>query len=233
MLPQLSIKTNSGTFVFADATCVPYFAELASEAIARLAFEKGFLLLEPGYDDPCDYSIEMIVNDEESTTNIDAYLSCGGTYRLELSTGSLWVGEPGQDSNAKTISLPAGTYSARIMMRNTSNDTSQQEYVRTELGEPHWKKYQKFRNVERIGCLALLLFVGLTIIPSTRVYWNLFLLVPSGLFLLAYLLKRTALYKKAMAARLRYEASLPTLLIFLNREVGLSLSVHGGMLPLR
>ena len=226
-MPQSIIaKTGSGTLVISDQQSRNTDCESSHESLYDRACDEGFFIIDT--EDEAELRIELVCDGHTPPSIVQSYEAIGGTFRLNLPSGSLWIWDPGNRATGYPLSIPAGTYCLSAKRLNTQDLSNYTEHVKAAMGEEDWKHHERIGKIELTGCGLIVLGILLTIIPFTRPYWWIYAPVILAPYLIAWLLKSSRRYKRTERARTDFENRQPHLILFLSLDNSLSKSVRGG-----
>lgn len=178
-------------------------------------------------EDEVSYRVQLLVNSEPSP-ELDEVIEPRGTFRLQVPSGQICLGELPVKDGYERLPVEAGNYLLRPYTRRIFFDAAKHDLkMMTLVGESEWRYYRRVDKIGAIGCLFILIGLILLAIPFNRQFLLLILWVYSVPYWAYLVLSRLPRYRAVEAIRESYEKQLPHVVLVLQASATAA-EIQGG-----
>ena len=207
---RFQTETTNNTIVVSDSKI-----EVSSNSnLKHLSRTNSFLFLYA--EDDIFFDIGIIIGDWPSELSESNYSASGNYVGINASSGLLTIHTlPSQPTS--TISVEPGTYLAELY----SECTEYSEYRNNLLGALGEEDLEHYEFVDKAGLYAwipTILFIMSLLIPFTRPFWYISMLVMIICWLPFFLLTKTQRYKSINSRVDKYQNQYPSSIIHLTKQ---------------
>jgi hypothetical protein len=228
MTAEFEIESAAGIVALWDAVNSPVLGTPRDARFAAAFQEQArigkFFFIEA--DDEADptvrYHVQVLVEENPAESLHETHEHAGGSFRLELPSGTLvlcGLGDGSKPSNVQQpVNVTPGTYLLSAMTLRPFDSNKEKKRDEELLGLPDARYARVVEKIALCGCLGTLLLAILLLIPPTRRQWRITIPILLTPWLVHLVLRAMPRYRRIEKARADSARQLPHFILRLKRS---------------